>query len=646
MFASLVIERDPLRLQDAPGAFLYWVQVAGGVAAFGLVLWLVFGLSQLRAVDRARIPRWQSRLFLTGGVVAGLFYAPLAVVRLLQLILWLVGSSTQLSPWDRFENICLTGGGLGALLAVGLPFVVHLSKMRPRRVWALAKLSFKEAIRRRVLYAFSFLLLVFLFASWFIPSKPENQLRTYVWVVYFAMTVLLLVTAVLLAAFSIPADVRHQTIHTIVTKPVERFEIVLGRFLGFLALMTVVLAVITLASLLYVVRGVHPEAAAESLKARVPIFGDLSFENTSKGKESDKAENVGREWEYRSYISGPTGARQPPQFAVWKFTDLPAGLADRPAVRCEFSFDIYRTTKGQENKGVSCAFYLQTWRFHPGDDGHFRTERAKMMQKAGGRSEAEIDNELAEKYGYYEVPGKDVTDFHTLSIDVPGGLFRNAQEADEPRRRELQIGSRQPPPPLQVRVKCNSVTQYVGMAKYDLYLRQDDPEGGSERRLFALNFCKAAFGVWLQLGLMIGVAVALSTYLSGVISLLVTGLLYLGGLCREFISSVGTGSNPYGGPFESFVRLTRRDVGVVPMEDTPVKAVATFSDNVFRWFIRRVLDVIPDIDRFDLTSYVAEGFSIGGTQMLLNFLLLAAYLLPWAVLGYYLIKWREVASPN
>jgi ABC-type transport system involved in multi-copper enzyme maturation permease subunit len=634
MFA-MVIERDPLRLQDAPAAFVYWVQVAGGFAAVGLVLWLVFGLTGMRPVDRARIPRWQSRLFLAGVVVAGLFYAPLVFARFIKS--------------ERFLSACLTGGGAGALLAVGLPFVVHLSKMRPGRVWALAKLSFKEAIRRRVLYVFSFLLLVFLFASWYIPSKAENQLRTYVWVVYIAMTVLLLLPAVLLTAFSIPADIRHQTIHTIVTKPVERFEIVLGRFLGYLALMTVVLAVMTAFSLLYVVRGVNPEAAAESLKARDPLYGDLTFENTSKGKESEKAENVGREWEYRSYISGPTGERnKPPQFAAWKFADLPAGLAGRPRVRCEFSFDIYRTTKGQENKGVSCAFYLQTWRFRPGDKADYDKDRKGLEKAVPRKSEAEIDDELAEKYGYFEVPGKDVTDFHTLSIDVPGGLFRNAGRPDEGRRRELLAGGRQPPAPLTVRVKCNSVTQYVGMAKYDLYLCQDDPAGGAERRLFALNFFKAAFGLWLRLALMIAVAVALSTYLSGVISLLVTLLLYAGGWwARDFIKNLAQGQNVGGGPFESLVRMTRREQGVMPMEETAVKTVATFSDDIFRWFVRHILlNVIPDVDRFDLTRNVAEGFNISGGQMLTTSLLLAAYLLPWAVLGYYLMKWREVASPN
>src|SRR2546430_1730976 len=134
--------------------------------------------------------------------------------------------------------------------------------MRLRRIFALAKLSFKEALRRRILYAFAGFILVLLFASWFLfDTKPEDEVRTYVDVVFTVMTPLLLWAAILISAFSLPDDIKNQTIHTVVTKPVERFEIILGRFLGFLALMTLVLLTLTGVSLLYILREVHPEAA-------------------------------------------------------------------------------------------------------------------------------------------------------------------------------------------------------------------------------------------------------------------------------------------------------------------------------------------------------------------------------------------------
>src|SRR5262249_50677325 len=55
-----------------------------------------------------------------------------------------------------------------------------------RRVYAIAQLCVKEAVRRKVLWVFFALLLIVLFASWFIPGKAEDQLRTYVTVVFLA----------------------------------------------------------------------------------------------------------------------------------------------------------------------------------------------------------------------------------------------------------------------------------------------------------------------------------------------------------------------------------------------------------------------------------------------------------------------------
>ncbi len=50
------------------------------------------------------------------------------------------------------------------------------------------------------------------------------------------------------------------------------------------------------------------------------------------------------------------------------------------------------------------------------------------------------------------------------------------------------------------------------------------------------------------------------------------------------------------------------------------------------------------MERFDFTRFVQEGFNIPESQILVNFLLMSAYVLPWIVLAYYTMKWKEVAS--
>ena len=187
-------------------------------------------------------------------------------------------------------------------------------------------------------------------------------------------------------------------------------------------------------------------------------------------------------------------------------------------------------------------------------------------------------------------------------------------------------------------VKCDSPTQYVGVAKRDLYLLDAE-------RPFAWNFFKGAVGLWFRVCLVIGLAVACSTYLSGVIAFLFTMFLYILGFFTDFIRTLADGRNEGGGPMESLVRLVNKENMITPLDPTATTFLAQSSDSVFRWWLRRVLDIIPNVEQYDFTNWVAEGFDIAaGQQLLLSLVLLIGYLLPWAILAYYLIKSREVAA--
>jgi hypothetical protein len=419
--------------------------------------------------------------------------------------------------------------------------------------------------------------------------------------------------------------------------------------------MTLVLVVLTGASLLWVLREVNPAAAAESLKAREPLYGELRFENT---ESEGKGINVGREWDYRSHITKAAPGQEPPT-ARWDFPSVPGSLADREGgVQFEYTFDVYRTTKGEkEGADVTCAVRLFTWRYQRGNDlafKRFRDGPDDALQKEFGLSADEVpkrgperDSFLAEKFGYYEIEGQPVTDYHTQNFTVPVGLFRNVRTADPDLEQQLKDRG-QGRVDLQVRVTCESPTQYVGMARYDLYARLDDPRSEWEKTRFAWNFFKGAFGLWLKLALVIALAVVLSTYLSGVITLLVVAVLFFGGLNLDFINSVALGTNYGGGPTEAALRILRRELSGASVQESTAttEQIINQSDMLFRGFLRVTLRMIPDVERFTFTDKVAEGFNISGGEVGRNLLLLLAYLLPWFMLAFYLMRWREVANPN
>jgi ABC-type transport system involved in multi-copper enzyme maturation permease subunit len=541
-----------------------------------------------------------------------------------------------------------TAAGASAIFAVLLPILADLGQFSLRRIWAVARLSFKEAVRRKVLWVFLALLLVVLFGSWFIPHKPEDQVRDYVIVVFTAMSLIMLFLAGLIAAFGIPDDIRHQTIHTVLTKPVQRFEIFLGRFLGYVLLMTAALVAVSGIGLLYVLRNIEPEAAEESLKARQPFYGKLSYIGT---RDKEKGENVGREWQYRGYISGRsrTGT-DPTQYAVWSFQDLPAALANQDRERMEFTLDIYRTHKGVEGQGIFATFFIESWRFDPDNPAMMQkyNTRKKELEDSGQPADV-VASTLAKELGYYEYPSMEIKDFHTQYIEVPAGVIQNALEPDKERQEELRRRREWPVAPLRVRVRCDSPAQFLGMAPYDLYFRLDseDPTGTTNKLRFCVNFFKGSFGLWLRLCLLLGLAVALSTYLSGVITLLTAGSLFVLGFFHEFIIEVATRRNLGGGPVESAMRLLKRPGGepiAGQLEESASTQVATGLDTAFSWSLSLIKNVIPDVARYNFTDFVAEGVAISGGQMIMTLLLLAGYVLPCAVLAYYLLKWREVAS--
>ncbi|MFO0968421.1 MAG: hypothetical protein U0793_22935 [Gemmataceae bacterium] len=737
LFASLVIEREPMQWSELPMALRSWAQVVGTLAAACLLIWLIAYVIQNHR--RGLLPRdttgWAFLTFVA--LAAGLFlFVGLTLLgRAINIRVLAQMAPTGNARQPSAADWALAFAGLSALIAVATPVVLDLIfKMSWRRIWALAKLSLKEAIRSKVVLIFALIALVFLFADWFVPYKPEDQVRNYVAVIYMSLPPLFLITTTLLGSFSIPADIRSQSIHTVVTKPVEKFEIVLGRFLGYAILITVGLAVVASLSLLYVLRGIHPDAEKESFKARVPIFGFLGFEGT-------KGENVGRVWDYRRYIGG-RNLRDPAakeQYAVWWFDEAPEELGERSEpVQMEFTFDIYRMTKGTENRGVFCNFVVADGRLEQdamtaavaelnkkgtayrqivkvaenqegtalvpalraaladvqkrmavdeprlappalalaekrskggaaradlerveqeirsilgegGKEAGLKGEDAKRMNalraQAARSARQEVDNLLALVYGVHSAGSIEVKDYHTQTVDLPAELFTrlNALDHDDPRTRRPD-GARLPMFRVWVNIDTSgpnrfaNAPQMVGMARPDLYLL-------AAEKPFWQNFFKGIIGLWFVFLLVLGVAVPLSTYLSGVISWLATMFLFGAGLFREFVEHLAEGRIR---PMDSLYRILTQTFHSGRLEPTGTTSTFQSLDEVYAFFFRIVLNVIPDVQRFDLQEYVANGFDISwGRVLFLDcFLPLIGYLVPWMILGYYLIKNREIANPH
>lgn len=121
------------------------------------------------------------------------------------------------------------------------------------RVWAVAALTFKEAVRRK---AFALLLLfgiaVISSAAFFPAIDAESRLRLVeVWSVRAALFFTVIVS-IFLAGFSLPSDFETRRVYTLVTKPIHRMTLFGGRFVGFFLLLVVFLGLMAVMSVLYI----------------------------------------------------------------------------------------------------------------------------------------------------------------------------------------------------------------------------------------------------------------------------------------------------------------------------------------------------------------------------------------------------------
>ena len=100
-------------------------------------------------------------------------------------------------------------------------------------------------------------LLVLAFTHWFLqPPRAAEMGRLYVGTLSLLCSVLLTVMVTILTPLSLPTDIQQQTIYTVVSKPVRRLELIWGRMIGYMALVTVLVAVFGGISLFYLWRTV------------------------------------------------------------------------------------------------------------------------------------------------------------------------------------------------------------------------------------------------------------------------------------------------------------------------------------------------------------------------------------------------------
>lgn len=250
-------------------------------------------------------------------------------------------------------------------------FLDDIISLSPRRILAVTRLTLKEAIRRKALLIFVVFAILLMFAGWFLADANERadlQVNVHVTFVLTSIAWLILPAVIFLSCWALPEDIRIRSLHTVVTKPARRLEIVAGRMFGMALVALMVLSVMGAVGYVWLLRLI-PDSSRDQLTCRVPMFGYLYFVDAN-GQTSTKGLNVGDIWAFRSHITGNTRSR-----AVYRFenVDDSAVVSEVPTLedgtqgdpitglKLECRFEAFRTVKGTEasvTKGIQAQYTI------------------------------------------------------------------------------------------------------------------------------------------------------------------------------------------------------------------------------------------------------------------------------------------------
>lgn len=118
----------------------------------------------------------------------------------------------------------------------------------PQRIWAIAINTFREAARIRVLYGIIVLVVASnLLALVMGEMSIREESRVARDVGLAGISLFGSLTAIFLGVFLLYSEVQRRTVHSIVSKPIERWEFVVGKYLGMALVLTVLVGLFGLA---------------------------------------------------------------------------------------------------------------------------------------------------------------------------------------------------------------------------------------------------------------------------------------------------------------------------------------------------------------------------------------------------------------
>jgi len=440
-----------------------------------------------------------------------------------------------------------------------------------RRILSVARLTVREAAHNKVLISCAVFAILLILVRLAIFAVGGNDL----WIIVeqftrIALALVLLtgvVVTILLCAPSLSQDIRSKVIHTVIPKPIHRFEILLGKVLGFaatVAVLFVVMGAVMLAVSLLTVPRRDRENQRPSFSAEVKVpptairfaGGFLSYM-----KRSD------RRWLNPDFIETEADRKERellgtakviPGRAIVSFGRIrPRDLGGQP-LRFEFMAGVYRFG-GAAGEAAEISITI-------------------------------INRETGERY---IIGRRGPTDEDREPFTV---------RENEIKRLQLPVSFIGDGAPVDLVFRNLAYKHRVGMKRTDVALLVGD-------RSYVLNLVKGLLILYLEVFLVVVIAVMSSTFLSGLVAILFTTVVWMGGHMMGWMGELLTKWG-YGGQ-GPLAEISREFGRTMYAPEGPMDWVFDFTNTIFRGVLKAAASLFPNLGQFDGAWLLARNVDIG-----------------------------------
>jgi hypothetical protein len=211
-------------------------------------------------------------------------------------------------------------------------------------IWAVATNTIKQALRMKVAAVFLILLLVLLPVMGFSATGDgtlKGRLQTFVSYGLSLTSILLCLLTIIISIYSVTSDIEQRQIYTVITKPIRRFQFLLGKLLGVVLLDVILLSLF--AAIIYTITIYTPQffnaTETERIQANNEFFTaraalavpavDVSQEVKDRYEQLERSRELPEGISYKEIITELTMQQQLAkraadvgQVLVWEFDNV------------------------------------------------------------------------------------------------------------------------------------------------------------------------------------------------------------------------------------------------------------------------------------------------------------------------------------